>query len=122
MREDGPLYVGFVSNPSLCGRLYHSRSLSGGNPPPCQNCHHHSRPAAVVADGQTEGAWKSRRRHPRRPVIGPIPLRRPAVFAEIVADVLNTAQGREYVAAGAAVLGAKLAGEALSVAEAPVDN
>ena len=60
--------------------------------------------------------------HPRRPVIGPIPLRRPVVLAHFVADVLDTAEDRKHFAAGVAALGSELATEALSVVEAPVDD
>ena len=55
-------------------------------------------------------------------MIGPIPLGRPIVFAHLVADVLDAAQDRKNLAARATVLGSELAGEALSVAEAPVDD
>lgn len=62
------------------------------------------------------------RRHPRRPVVGAIPLRRPVVLSFSIADVLHSAENREDLAPRAAVLGSELAGEALSVSEAPVDD
>jgi hypothetical protein len=55
-------------------------------------------------------------------MIRAIPLRRPAVFALLVADVLDAAEDRKDLAARAAVLGAELAGEALAIAEALVDD
>ena len=55
-------------------------------------------------------------------MVGPIPLGRPPVFAHFVPDVLDAAEDRKHLAAGPTVLGAELAGEALAVAEAPVDN
>lgn len=61
-------------------------------------------------------------RHPRRPMICPIPLRRPVVLALLVADVLNAAKDREDLAAGTAVLRSQLTGEALAVAGAPVND
>lgn len=51
-----------------------------------------------------------------------IPLRCAAVFTHFVTDVLNAAENRKHLAARAAVLGAELTGEALAVAEAPVDD
>jgi hypothetical protein len=51
--------------------------------------------------------------HSGRTVIRPIPLGRSAALALFVADVLDAAEDREDLAAGAAVLGAELAGEAL---------
>lgn len=61
-------------------------------------------------------------RHPRRSVIRPIPFRRPIVLTLFVADVLHAAENRKHFAARAAVLGTELAGEALPVAETPVDD
>lgn len=55
-------------------------------------------------------------------MVGPIPLGRSAVLSHLVADVLDAAEDGEDFAAGAAVLGAELACEALAVAEAPVDD
>lgn len=51
-----------------------------------------------------------------------IPLRRAAVVAEFVADVLDTAEHREQFSAGTAVVGAEPAGEALLFAGAPVGD
>jgi len=51
-----------------------------------------------------------------------IPLGRPSVLTLLVADVLNAAENREHLAASSPVLGSELAGEALTVAEAPVDD
>ncbi len=56
--------------------------------------------------------------HPRCAVVGPVPGGRATVFAYFVADVLDAAQQLEDLAAGAAVFGAELAGEALHVAGA----
>ena len=59
-------------------------------------------------------------RHPRRPVVCPIPRWCPAILAEVIADVLNAAENSEQLAVGASVLGLNLAGKALGVAHAPV--
>lgn len=55
-------------------------------------------------------------------MVFPTPLGRSTVFAHLVPDVLHVAEDRKHLAAGAAVLGSKLTGEALAVAEAPVDD
>jgi len=55
-------------------------------------------------------------------VIVLIPPRCPPVLTHLVPDVLDSAEDRKNCAAGAAVLGAELAGEALAVAEAPIDD
>jgi len=47
-------------------------------------------------------------RHPRRPVVCPIPRWCPAILAEVIADVLNAAEYREQLAACAAVSAAWL--------------
>lgn len=60
--------------------------------------------------------------YPGRPVIRPIPLGRSPVLAHLVADVLDAAEGGKHFAAGAAVAVAELAGEALFVASAPVED
>jgi len=44
------------------------------------------------------------------------------VLAHFVADVLNAAKHRMDLSSGPAVLGAELAGEALPVSEAPIDD
>ncbi len=56
-----------------------------------------------------------------RPVIRPVPRRRPIILTILVADALDAAEYREHLAACAAVLVAKLAVEAFPVSEAPVD-
>jgi len=55
-------------------------------------------------------------------MIRSIPLCCPFVLAHFVPDVLDAAENRKYLPARATVLGSKLAGEALPVAEAPVDD
>jgi hypothetical protein len=59
---------------------------------------------------------------PGSAAVGPIPLGRPAVLTLFVPDVLDSTEDRKHLAAGAAVLGAELAGEALPVSTAPVDD
>ncbi|MCA9216382.1 MAG: hypothetical protein KDB27_25110 [Planctomycetales bacterium] len=51
-----------------------------------------------------------------------IPLRRSVVLSHFITDVLDAAEDGEDFAAGTAVLGAELTGEAFPVAEAPVDD
>lgn len=51
-----------------------------------------------------------------------IPLRCAAVFSKVVPDVLDAAECREDLAAGAAVVLFELAGETLLVASAPVGD
>ena len=51
-----------------------------------------------------------------------IPLRRATILPHLVADILNATKHRINFAAGATVLRAELAGEALAVAEAPVHD
>ena len=51
-----------------------------------------------------------------------IPLCCAAVFTHLVADVLDAAEDRKHLTARATVLGSELAGDALAVAEAPVDD
>ena len=55
-------------------------------------------------------------------MVRPIPFRRPTVFAHLIADVLNAAQNRKHLAARATVLRPELTSEALSIAEAPIDD
>lgn len=57
-----------------------------------------------------------------RLVVCLIRLWRQVVFIHLVPSVLNAAQNRKDIAARPAVLGAELAGEALAVSEAPVDD
>ena len=57
-----------------------------------------------------------------RSIIRSIPLRRAAVLTHRIADVLDAAEDRKHLAAGATVLGSELAGKALAVAKAPVDD
>ena len=77
----------------------------------------------VFRAGKREtGSGLGARRHPRRPVVCPIPIRRPIVLAQFVADVLDAAKNGEDLAAGATILGPKLTGEAFSIAEAPIDD
>jgi len=58
--------------------------------------------------------------HPRRAVIRAIPLRRAAVFAELVADILDATEYWEQLFPGSLVLQAKVTGEALRVAGTPI--
>jgi hypothetical protein len=51
-----------------------------------------------------------------------IPLQSPVIFAHFVTNVLDVTQDRIDLATSATVLGSELAGEALSVPEAPVDD
>ncbi len=60
--------------------------------------------------------------HPRRPVVFSVTVWRPPILAHLVADVLDATEDRKHLAARPTVLGAELAGEALAVAEAPVDD
>ena len=55
-------------------------------------------------------------------MIRAIPLGRPVVFTHFVADVLDATEDRKHLAARDAVLGSELAGKALTVAKAPVDD
>ena len=55
-------------------------------------------------------------------MISSIPLRRAAVFAELVADVLNAAEHGEQFLPRSLVLRAKAAREALRVAGTPVGH
>lgn len=55
-------------------------------------------------------------------MVGPIPVGSAAVFAEVIADILNAAEERKDLAAGAAVMLFELAGEALLVAGTPVSD
>lgn len=55
-------------------------------------------------------------------MVRPIPLGRASILALLVADVLDAAEDRKHLATRATVLGSELAGEALAVTEAPVDD
>ena len=55
-------------------------------------------------------------------MIRPIPLRCPAILTHLVADILDAAEDWKHLAARATVLGSELAGEALAVAKAPIDD
>ena len=55
-------------------------------------------------------------------MVRPIPLGRPTIFPHLIADILDAAEDGKYLAARATVLGAELAGKALGVSEAPVDD
>jgi hypothetical protein len=55
-------------------------------------------------------------------MIRSIPIRRPTIFTHFVADVLDATKNGMNFAANASVLGSELAGKALAVAKAPVDD
>ena len=55
-------------------------------------------------------------------MIRSIPVWRPIVFTLLVADVLDAAEDRKHFAPRATILRSELTGEALAVAEAPVDD
>ncbi len=50
-------------------------------------------------------------------MVGTIPRQLPGVLTHLVTDLLDAAQGRKYLATGAAVLDAELARESLPIAE-----
>ncbi len=60
--------------------------------------------------------------NPRRSMIPPIPLWSTVVFPHFVTDVQDAAQDRIDLAPSPTVLGSELAGKALAVPEAPVDD
>src|SRR5690606_4251104 len=72
--------------------------------------------------GDGESSVWERASHPRRSVVGPITLGRPAVLTQLVADVLHAAKQWKNLAAGAAVVIPEVAGEALLIANAPVGD
>jgi len=55
-------------------------------------------------------------------MVGSVPFWRSSIFPKLIADVLDAAEDRKYLAAGATVLGTELAGEALSITKTPVDD